>query len=308
MTLLFSSRHTIFWAILLFAQGEIVSALEHFEKGVALYDPREHGPLSFVYGGENPGVSCYGHAGWCSALLGYPEKALARTRECLRLARKQPHPFGQAFAFFNAIQVHHLCGDYESSIESAEEMITIASEQGYTEMISMGTFFRGWALADRGQVEKGMAQMGEGVLDSQITMKTFARAVWLPFQAEVYGKAGKAEEGLSMLAEALDIVTETGIRMGESEIYRIKGELLLALSAGNHGEAEACFDRAIEVARRQQAKTLELRAVTSLSRLLQEQGRKEEARTLLSEIYNWFTEGFDTADLKKAKVLLESLG
>jgi hypothetical protein len=99
--------------------------------------------------------------------------------------------FGEVFAFFSAIQVHHLCGDYESSIECAEKMCAIATEQGYTEMLALGTFCRGWALAEQGQVERGMAQMGEGVLDSRITMKTFTRAVWLPFQAEVYGKAGK---------------------------------------------------------------------------------------------------------------------
>src|SRR4029453_16499834 len=130
---------------------------------------------------------------------------------------------------------------------------------------------------------------------------------YLAFLAEAHGKVGQAEEGLTVLAQALAAVHKTGERLYEAELYRLKGELLLSLSAENHAEAEGCLHQALAVARRQQAKSLELRAATSLSRLWQQQGKRAEAHQLLAEIYGWFTEGFDTADLQDAKSLLAEL-
>ena len=190
--------------------------------------------------------------------------------------------------------------------------MALSTEQGFPYWLAFGTMVQGWALAEQGQVEEGIAQM------RQSRMSVLAPSVL----AEAYGKVGQVEEGLAVLTEALAFVDKTGWRVSEAELYRVKGELVLqsgvrgpesensnpqSLTPNPQAEAEACFLKAIEIARKQQAKSLELRAVMSLSRLWQNQGKKDEARNTLSEIYNWFTEGFDTKDLQEAKALLEEL-
>ncbi len=166
---------------------------------------------------------------------------------------------------------------------------------------------RGWAVAARGQVEMGIAEMRQGLMSSHPTRAGARLSYFLALLAEAYGHAGQAEEGLSVLAESLDLVEKTGERTWEAEVHRVKGELLLVRSAENTSEAEACFNRAIDVARRQSAKSPELRAATSLARLWQAAGKTAEARELLAPVYGWFTEGFDTSDLTDAKMLLDEL-
>jgi predicted ATPase len=170
-----------------------------------------------------------------------------------------------------------------------------------------GTALRGWALAAQGQVEEGLAQIGSGLGAWRTTGAEVQRPYYLALLAEAYGKAGQAEEGLAVLAEALALVAKTGEGWWEAELYRLKGELLLVRLADHHVVAETCFHHVLTVACHQQAKSLELRAAMSLSRLWQQQGKHQEARTLLAPIYGWFTEGFDTANLQEAKALLEEL-
>ncbi len=192
-------------------------------------------------------------------------------------------------------------------------MITLSNEQGFAFYVAQGTILWGWALAERGQREKGIVQMHQGLAAYQAMRSEIMRPYWLALLAEAYGKVGQAEEGLSVLAEALATVDKTGERWYEAEVYRLKGELTLKqsrvqrLASSVQKEAEECFHKAIDIARRQQAKSWELRAVTSLARLWQQQGKKDEARRVLAEVYGWFTEGFDTADLQEAKALLDSL-
>jgi predicted ATPase len=193
----------------------------------------------------------------------------------------------------------------------------------FAQFLAYGTLYRGWVLAEQGEVEEGIAQMQQGLAALRATGAELARPSYLTMLAAAYRKVGQVEEGLAVLAEALALVNKTGGRVGEAELYRLKGELSLQSEVRSprpeatnpqsptpnpHAEAEACFHKAIEVARKQQAKSLELRAVVSLSRLWQRQGKKDEARQLLAEIYGWFTEGFDTKDLQEAKALLEELG
>ena len=203
--------------------------------------------------------------------------------------------------------------------------MALAREQGFPYWLALGTTLRGWALVEQGQGEEGIAQIRQGLAAYRATGAELWRSRHLALLAEAYGKAEQAEEGLTALAEALDAVDRTGERMYEAELYRLKGQLTLqkfqvsgsTFQVTNpqsltpnpqaEAEAEACFHKAIEIARRQQAKSLELRAVMSLSRLWQQQGKREEARQMLAEVYGWFTEGFDTADLKEAKALLEEL-
>ena len=190
--------------------------------------------------------------------------------------------------------------------------MTLATEQGFPFWLALGAILRGWALAEQGQGEEGIAQIRQGLAAWQATGAKAVRPYYFALLAEACGQEGQTEEGLTLLAEALDLVHETEEQFWEAELYRLKGELSLKSKVPGaksqvENEAEACFLKAIEIARRQQAKSLELRAVMSLSRLWQQQGKREKARKLLAEIYGWFTEGFDTKDLQEAKGLLEKL-
>jgi predicted ATPase len=199
----------------------------------------------------------------------------------------------------------------------AEAALALATEQGFAVLLAQGTTLRGWALVEQGQREEGIARIGQGLTAYQATGTEAHRPPNLANLAEAYGKVGRVEEGLNALAEALAVVDRTEERYYEAELYRLKGQLTLQkfqvsgsksqVENSPESEAEECFLKAIEIARKQQAKSLELRAVMSLSKLWQQQGKRDEARQMLAEIYNWFTEGFDTADLKEAKALLKEL-
>jgi predicted ATPase len=169
------------------------------------------------------------------------------------------------------------------------------------------TVFRGWALAEQGRHQEGIAQIQEGLAASRAIGAELLRPYHLCLLAEACKNTGRFDDALSALREALAAADEDEDRHHEAEIHRLKGELLLRQNDSNAAEAQSCYERAIEIARRQNSKSLELRAVMSQARLLANQGRRAEARTILAEIYNWFTEGFDTADLKDAKALLDEL-
>ena len=183
-----------------------------------------------------------------------------------------------------------------------------AAEHGFTDYLACATSLRGWAMAEQGRNEEGIAQIQEGLAASRATGAELMRPYFLCLLAEACMETGRLDDGLSALTEALAAADEHENRTYEAEIHRLKGELLLKQNDSNTAEAQSCFERAIEIARKQSAKSLELRATMSLARLLAKQGRRDEARTMLADIYNWFTEGFDTADLKDAKALLDELG
>ncbi|MBI3304256.1 MAG: AAA family ATPase [Deltaproteobacteria bacterium] len=297
----------------LYLLGEFAPARGHLERSIALYDPQQHHAHAFLYGFD-PGLSCLCYESWTLWLLGYPDQALKRSHESLRLAQELSHPWSLAVALGSAFCLHQFRREVQAVQERAEAMITLCSEEGFPTWLAAGTLWRGWVLAEQGQAEEGIAQMRQGIAAIRATGAELARPYNLALLAEAYGKVGQAEEGLTLLAEALDLVHKTGERNYEAELYRLKGELTLAqsrvqrLGSRVQKEAEECFRQAIDIARRQSAKSWELRAVISLSRLWQKQGKKAEARQMLAEIYGWFTEGFDTADLKEAKALLEKLG
>jgi predicted ATPase len=303
--------------------GEFAPARAYLEQGITLYDPQQHRSLAFLYG-LDPGVCCLSIGAFVPWYLGYPEQALKRSREALTLAQELSHPFSLGLALVMAGFLHQLRREGQAAQERAEAAMTLSTEQGFAEWLGGGSVLRGWALAEQGQREEGIAQMRQGLAAYQAIGIEVIRAANLCLLAEAYGKAGQAEEGLTVLAEALAVVDKTGERMYEAELYRLKGQLTLqqfqvssfkfqvqespkSEVRSPESEAEECFLKAIEIARKQQAKSLELRAVMSLSRLWQQQGKKEEARQMLAEIYGWFTEGFDTKDLQEAKALLEAL-
>jgi adenylate cyclase len=189
--------------------------------------------------------------------------------------------------------------------EHAEAAVALSAEQGFANFLLMGTFYRGWALAGQGRTDEGIARMRDALAAMPIIGFELARPFYLAALAVAYGKAGRTDDALALVAEALALVERRDERWCEAEIHRVKGELLF--ESGGSSEAETCFHRALEITRRQSAKSFELRATTSLARFLNEQGRQDEARRMLGEIYCWFTEGFETADLKDAKALLDAV-
>ena len=240
--------------------------------------------------------------------LGYPDQALKRVRESLTLAQELSHPFSLAFALDCAAGIYQRRRDVEATRQHAEALIALSHEQGFTLREARGVSLRGWALAKRGREEEGIAQLRQAVAATQATGAELWQPYFITLLTEACGQAGQLEEGITALTEALDLVNKTGARAYEADLYRLEGELLRKRDHPNAAEAETCFRLAIEIARRQQAKIFALRATMNLAQVLSKQGRRDEPRAMLAEIYNWFTEGFDTADLKDAKALLDELG
>jgi len=298
-------------AITLFELGELTFAQTHLEMGIALYDPQLHRSHAFLYG-QDPGVGYQSQMAVLLWTLGFPDQALKRIHNALTLAQKHAHPFSLAGALILAAIVHQLRREGDETQKRAEAAITLSTDQGFSLFVPMGTILRGWALAQQGKIENGMAQMQQGLAAYRDTGAEWLRPYFLAMIAEAYGKGSQAEKAANVLAEALTVVHKSCAYRWEAELYRLKGELLLAhdsvgpcLKPISTSEAATCFRQAINIARRQEAKSLELRAVLSLSRLMQEQGKKEEALQMLAQTFGWFNEGFSTADLKEAKSLLK---
>jgi len=294
---------TMGWNLLFL--GAFAQAQAHLEQAIAFYDPGQHHSLAFLYG-QDFGVVCLSITSWALWLLGYPEQALKRSQEAMALAQELSHPFSTAIAQFFAAIFHTFCRDVQMVQEWAEACINLCTKHGFPFWLGGGTIFRGWALVEQGPAEVGLGQMHQGMSVYQATGAQLAHPQQLALLAEAYGKVGQVEEGLTTLAEALAIAHRNEERFYEAEIHRLKGELL-RMRGEVEAEIEACYHKAIEVARQQSARSWELRAVMSLCRLWQEQGKRKEARQRLAEIYGWFTEGFDTSDLKEARALLEEL-
>jgi class 3 adenylate cyclase/predicted ATPase len=298
--------------ISLYLLGELIPGQARLEQGIALYDPQQHHSHVFLYG-QDPGVACLSFAAWALWHLGYPDQALKRIHEALTLAQEIAHPFSRGLALVWAAVLHQFRGEAQATQEWAEAAITFSTDQGFPEWVALGTLLRGWAMAELGQEVEGIAQLRQGLAAHRATGAEVSRTYYLTLLAAAYEQVGQAEEGVKVLDEALAFVSESEERYYEAELYRLRGELTLAqsgvqrLESSVQKEAEEYFLKAIEVARHQSAKSLELRAVMSLSRLWQSQGKKDEARQLVAEIYGWFTEGFDTKDLQEAKALLDEL-
>ena len=287
----------------LFELGELAQSQKHLEQAIALYQPRRRRVRAF----HDPGVACQAIAALTLWTLGYPDQAVKRIRESLTLAQELSHPFSLALALDCTARFHRFRREIDATREHAEALIALSHEHGFTLREALGVGMRGWALAKQGQVEEGIVQIRQGLVGAQVTGAELWQPDLLALLGEAYGEAGQADEGLTAVTEALDRASRSGRAFNEPASYQLKGALLLMQNGFHATQAESCFQRAIEIARKQSAKSWELRATTSLARLFARQGRRDEARTMLAEIYNWFTEGFDTADLKEAKALLDEL-
>jgi predicted ATPase/class 3 adenylate cyclase len=303
--LLLEAHHALWTS--LFSGGELAAARMHQEQGLRLYDPQRHRTHAALYSGHDPGVCCRYRAAPALWLLGYPDQAVASSQAALALAQQLAHPLSLAIALYWAAMLYQLRREAPLTQVRAEALTTIATDQGFPGLLAQTMPLLGWALAARGHGEKGIMQIQQGLASYQATGSARDRPYYLALLAETSAKSGQTAEGLEALAEALTTLANSTVQWWEAELYRLKGELLLQHAAAQPGEAEACFQQALVVARRQQAKSLELRTAMSLSRLWQRQGKRIEARELLAEVYGWFTEGFDTADLQEAKAVLEEL-
>ncbi len=311
----------------LFHLGEFGASQAHMEQCLTLYDAQRHHSHGFFYGIER-GVVGLTQAARVLWHLGYPDQALQKSAASRTLAQELSRPFIMAGHRVYAAMWHQFRRERLLTHEWAEAGITLAREHGFPQFLGQGTILQGWALAEQGQSEEGISQIRQGLATCQAVGAGIWQSYHLVLLAEAYGKAGQAEEGLATLAGALTVVDKSGERFYEAELYRLRGTLTLEargwrletspsspqasslkspVSQAVVQEAEGYFHKAIEIAQRQQAKSLELRAATSLARLWQQQDKTEEARQMLAEIYGWFTEGFDTNDLQAAQALLGEL-
>jgi class 3 adenylate cyclase/tetratricopeptide (TPR) repeat protein len=308
-------------------------AHEYCERGMARYDPLQHRSLSLGYGFDQ-GVFCLGVGAWALWYLGYPDQALQRSQAMLALAYEGNYPYTLAYALDVASWTRFYRREEQVACTLADEAIALSTTHEFPHWLAMGRWMRGQALIELGRWEEGTAQLQQGLEAYRATGALIGvRGCGRTELARGYGYQGRIEEGLHVISEALAGVNQ--VRHYEAEMYRLKGMLTLQSKTSREqvsdksqasqnksedpntqhptpsthaeAEAEACFLKASEIARRQQAKSLELRAVMSLSRLWQQQGKKAEAQQMLAEIYGWFTEGFDTKDLQEAKVLLKEL-
>jgi predicted ATPase len=291
---------TTFWL------GEMVASRAHMEQGMMLYDGQQHRSHTVLYG-QDPGVVCRSFAAWALWVLGYPEQARQRIYEALTLAQELQHPFSLVYAQTCAAIVHGFRREGAALQSQAEAVITVAREQGFPFWGTWGMILQGWALATQGQETAGIVRLQQGLAAYQTTGTAVFEPTYRVILAEAHGNVAQIDEGLNVLAEVRALMDRTRECWWEAELYRLQGLLLLKHRAPDVSQVEHCFFQSLDVARHQQAKSLELRATLSLSQLWQHQGKRAEARELLAPVYGWFTEGFDTADLQEAKALVEAL-
>ena len=308
--LLLPVAHTLVGLPLL-SVADLSGARAHLEQGIALYDFEQHRSLALEHG-DDPGLTSLAFLATTLWFIGYPDRALARMHEARTLADKLAAPYSLAFALSFSAWVHVRRGEAAATEACCNALIALAAEQGFGFLLAEGAIFRGWALAEQGGVDAGIAQMRWGLSAQRAAGAEMGRPSHLALLADANAKAKRPEEGLRVVEEALATVAETGECAYEADLYRLKGELLGQLGqrgerkAEVESEADECLRQAVAVARRQGARSLELRAALGLVHLHRTGRRATEARRLLHDVYASFTEGFETADLKAARSVLDA--
>jgi predicted ATPase len=240
-------------------------------------------------------------------LLGYPDQALRRNEEALALAQELARPFEMVFALWHAVTLHFERGDWELLQARSDALVAAASAEGVPQFLARGLTLRGWLLIEQGHSMEGLAQVREGMATFLAATRGRERSHFDAVLADACRKVGQVEEGLAVVDEVLERASTGGEGFYQAELYRLKGELLLKRPAPPEQQAEQCFQEALTAARNRNMRSLELRAAMTLARLWQRQGKHAEARQLLADTYGWFTEGFDTRDLRVARAVLEEL-
>jgi class 3 adenylate cyclase/predicted ATPase len=306
--LLLEANHALGVTFLGLAQH--ARGLQHLEQGIALYNPSKSQALAFLYG-QDPGVVCLSHAAWALWFLGYADRAVKRNAEALALARRLSHKHTLVAALDFSAWFNQLSVNCDESQEHADAAIALAVEQGFPFWEAMGLVLRGWTRAHYGSADEGIAEILRGLNAYRASGANTMQPYYLGLLADAYGMAGRPEDALKVVAEGLALVNKTGERYYEPELYRLRGEFALCQSETASAEserlaqAEESFLQALRIAREQSTKFLELRAALSLGRLWLRRSSRAEARRLVTEVLGWFTEGFDTADLRAAKSFLE---
>ncbi len=286
-------------------EGQFEAYFRYRKQVHRLYDPEQHRPLVFQLDVDVE-VGSLSHAAWAYWISGYPDQARQHAQAALDWANQLKHPFSLALACFFAGLVYRWCRDVAMTYALAEQTIASSREPGLSFWLASGGLLLGWTLGEQGRVVEGVTQLEQIIAALTTTDSELARVMAIPMLADMYDRAGRPAEGLPLVEVGLRVALATGFAMMEPDLYRCKGDLLLANASPEH-EPEACFQQAIASARRIEAKSWELRAALSLCRLWQRQGKAGSARVLLSSIYGWFTEGFDTPDLQEARLLLQEL-
>jgi len=281
-------------------------AVDHFDRAVALYDPVQHRAFAARFG-QDPGAALLAFRSLAQWLLGYGEGAAATADRALEIARNSGEVSTLMYVLFFISPLHLLMGNYTTAAAQAQELLALAEEKLAAFWIERATFVRGCILASTGKPSDGVQLITSGLAASQVTGTTFWLPLYESYLAKAHAELGKFVDAWRCIGEATRAVETTKETMFETEVYRIAGEIALQSPQPDEAKAQAYFERALSVARAQRAKSWELRAAMSMARLWRDQGKTVEARKLLAPVYGWFTEGFDTRDLKEAKALLEEL-
>jgi DNA-binding SARP family transcriptional activator/predicted ATPase len=304
-SLLLEGHHAL-WPVLVWL-GKAEAARRHLEHGMALYDKAQHRSHAFTYGGHDPGVCCRKVASWASWLLGYPARGLEESLASLTLAKELAHPTSMIVALVWACVFRDLRREVEAVHDHARTLISLAAEYEASQWLAAGTIIEGAVLAEFGEGEVGITQIKRGLAAYRSTGAQLFLPYFLSLLARACLRTGQPSDGLRVIGEALERVRTTGERVWEPELVRLEGELRLAAAPADVADALESFRRAMEIARQQSARSWQLRAAMSLARLLVAEGRREEAHQTVAGVFEWFTEGFDTADLRDARALLEAL-
>jgi adenylate cyclase len=287
--------------IVRFAAGQFPAAREHFERAAELSGAGPSDDYGTYFAQNAPNILMA-----VLVILGYPSTALSRADKLLAAARRGSDPNSIAIHLFSYCMHHFLLRDTRMVAEHANELLSLAIEHEMRTNHLHATFFRGWTSAIAGRYEEGIDEMRQSLSD-RMAEGLASSALMLLGLAETCGQHGHVEEGLEWVAKGLVRTEQTGLRLTEAELYRLKGDLLIVKDQGNAAAAERSLRTAIDVARQQSARLFELHATVSLARVLRDTNRCDEGRAMLAEVYDWFTEGFDTVDLKDAKLLLDEL-
>jgi predicted ATPase len=291
----------------LFTLGEFVRAREHLERAIVLARRANIEGLSLSYA-VDPQIAAQLLLAWDLWILGYPGQALENVLQALEQASERGDPYSIAFAHYVTSAVQLLRGEPRDSLEHADRSLALSKEHRINLYALYSRFGRGCALAQMGEREHAIAEIREGIDEARRSNLGYMRGFMLGWLATLQTETGDPEAALLTIDEAFRHINDVSGRAWEAELHRLRGDTLLAAHADAVEDAKRSYNEAIAVAQRQHARSLELRATTSLVRLLRRQGRNDEARGLLAPIFGWFTEGLDTADLKEAKALLDEIG
>ena len=286
--------------------GDIAQGQVHYDQALALFDPAEHRPLATRFG-QDIGVMILSFRSWARWLLGYPDAALADTNNALKDARGIGQAATLMFGLLNGSFTHMLCGDHAAANAEADELVALADEKAALLWKAFGMSMQGCLRALTVKASDAVHMITSGITALRSTGGTLWMPLWLSHLTRAYADLGRFDEAWRCVDEAMTMIETTKEKWFEAEVHRTAGEIALLSPEPDAAKAEAYFERSLTVARQQQAKSWELRAAMSIARLWRDQGKVQQARELLAPVYGWFTEGFDTRDLKEAKALLEEL-